>query len=87
MRGLLALSSSKTVVQAISEFHCALTFFPERAAEAHRGLGEAYATIGNVLKAIEHYSKYLELKPQANDRSKVEAEIHQLERVSSEKKP
>jgi len=69
MRGLLALSSSKTVLQAISEFHCALTFFPERAAEAHRGLGEAYAKIGNVLKAIEHYSNYLELKPQADDRS------------------
>jgi hypothetical protein len=67
-RGMLALSSSKTLVQAISEFHCALVHFPERAAEAHRGLGEAYAKIGEDLKAAEHYRKQFESMPYVNGR-------------------
>jgi regulator of sirC expression with transglutaminase-like and TPR domain len=84
MRGSVALSSPKTIVQAISEFHCVLEFLPERAAEAHRGLAEAYAEIGNGLMAIEQYRKYLELQPEANDRLKVESEIRQLERATKQ---
>jgi Flp pilus assembly protein TadD len=81
LRGTLALSSSATVVQAISEFHCALTFAPEQAAEGHRGLGAAYAKIGDVSKAIQHYRAYLDLKPQTKDRHEVEAEIRRLQRT------
>src|SRR5215217_7511795 len=51
-RGQLALTSPSTMVQAVSELHCALQGPPELAVEAHRGLAIAYAELGEREKAI-----------------------------------
>ena len=51
---------------AIGEFRKVLKSDPKRA-EAHRGMGIAYARLGKVEKARRSYKRYIELAPDAPD--------------------
>jgi hypothetical protein len=70
-RGQLALTSSKTVVQAVSEFHCALQGPAELAGMAHRGLAIAYAELGERQKALSHLESCLQIAPGSCDRDDI----------------
>jgi tetratricopeptide (TPR) repeat protein len=82
LRGLVAASDPKLMVQAISEFHCALSLAPARASEAHHQLGKAYAQRGDRDLAIHHYQSFLASQPAAPQRQQVEAEIRRLQGAS-----
>lgn len=56
--------------EAVTEFQKALEF-DGRNAQAHRGLGVTYATLGRAADAARHYETYLELNPGASDADQV----------------
>jgi hypothetical protein len=77
-RGELALHSADTIVQSISEFHCALNGPPQLALKAHRGLAIAYAEVGEQAKAINHYEAYRRLQPLPADQAEVERRLRTI---------
>ena len=74
-RGQLALTSPSTMVQAVSEFHCALQGPPDLAGQAHRGLAIAYAELGEREKAMSHLESCLRMAPSLCDRTDIEARL------------
>ena len=48
-------------------------------ASAHRELGYTYRELGELAKAREHFQKYLELVPEADDKAKIAALVSYLE--------
>ncbi len=64
---------------AAAAFSKALALNPKYA-DAHYGLGAAYASLGNKPKAITEYWTYLALKPNASDLEKVIDRIATLEK-------
>ena len=62
---------------AITAFHSALEADPELA-EAHRGLGVAFAIQGHDEVAKLEYERYLGANPNASDASEIRAAINEL---------
>ena len=48
-------------------------------APAHRLLGVAYASVGQMDQAAYHYREYIKKNPHAPDRAKVEQILHQYD--------
>jgi Flp pilus assembly protein TadD len=63
--------------QAVGIFKKVLSLKPGHA-DAHLGLGESYNDMGKKGEARKHYQKYLELKPDAQDRLEIEAILKNL---------
>jgi len=57
--------------EAVDQFKLALKADP-RFADAHRGLGIAYARLGKADMAVRHYEHYLKARPYAQDAAKVQ---------------
>jgi tetratricopeptide (TPR) repeat protein len=71
-----ALLGRRQTAQAVAAFALNVEQFP-RSANAHDGLGEAYAAAGDTARAIVSYQKSLELDPaNANASRKLEALRH-----------
>lgn len=68
--------------QAISYLKKALALDPKGQAHAHRLLGVAYASIGQMDKAAYHYREYIKTNPHASDRAKVEQILQQYDRAT-----
>lgn len=78
----VAYSKAGMIEEAILAYEKSLEF-DRNNPEAHYNLGLLYEETGyNLEKAIFHYQKYLELKPQAEDRKEVEAWIEKLKEKS-----
>jgi len=77
----VAYSQAKFYDEAIEEYEKSLKFSFSNA-DAHYNLGLLYENIKNdPEKALEHYHKYLEIKPQAVDKEEVESGIKKLEAI------
>lgn len=63
--------------QAIATFKKAASI-RRSSPDAHLGLGESFNAAGNKNEAVKHYKKYLELKPDAEDRLEIEAILNDL---------
>jgi len=75
----VAYSQAKLYEEAIFEYEESLKLNANNP-EAHYNLGLLYENcIGETEKALEHYRKYLELKPNAEDSAEVEAWIKRLQ--------
>ena len=70
------LVMGRQFAQAVKEYREAIKLNP-RLASAYRGLGVAYASLGNRDQAIKNYKKYLELAPNAPDAAQVRQIIGQ----------
>jgi tetratricopeptide (TPR) repeat protein len=79
-RGNARLFQGRTA-DAIKDFEEALSKNPKDPA-IQRGLGLAYAQLGNATEAIKHLKSYLKGAPRANDRALVEKRIVQLQSQS-----
>jgi tetratricopeptide (TPR) repeat protein len=67
----VSYAQAKLYDEAIASYEKSLTFNPDNA-DAHYNLGVLYADFkSDSEKAISHYRKYLELKPDANDKEEV----------------
>jgi regulator of sirC expression with transglutaminase-like and TPR domain len=75
-RGNARLFQGQTA-DAIKDFEEALDKNPKDPA-IQRGLGLAYAQLGNAADAVRHLKAYLKAAPKANDRALVEKRIEQL---------
>jgi len=74
----VAYTQSKFYDEAINAYEKSLSYNPDNP-DAHYNLGLLYANIKyEPQKAIAHYQKYLELKPNAEDRDEVEDWIDKL---------
>ncbi len=65
--------------QAISYLKKALALDPVGMAPAHRLLGVAYASVGQMDQAAYHYREYIKKNPHAPDRAKVEQILQQYD--------
>jgi len=75
----VSYAHAKFYDEAIGAYEKSLFFNPNNP-EAHYNLGLLYADYkSDSEKAIFHYKKYLELKPEAEDKEEVEARIKRLE--------
>ena len=76
----LAVAYTKAVLiaKAVSEYHKSLEYDPDNA-EAHFNLGMLYkGQAHDPVKALEHFRRYLELKPDADDVWDVQDSIDKL---------
>jgi tetratricopeptide (TPR) repeat protein len=75
----VAYTKAKLYDEALEAYEASLKLNPDNA-EAHYNLGLLCADVkDNPPKAIEHYNRYLELMPNADDRQEVQALIKNLE--------
>ena len=86
LRALLALSSPKTLVQAVSELTCVIHYAPERRSEAHRELAEVWAKLGEPAAAVREYEAYARSGISPAERARVEVEIRKLRVPSSSRR-
>ena len=77
----VAYSQAKFYDEAIEEYEKSLKYGSLNA-DAHYNLGLLYENIKKVAqRAIEHYRKYLEIKPDSADKEEVEGWIKKLEAI------
>ena len=74
----MAYTQANLYDEAIEAYEKSLTF-DQNNAEAHYNLGLLYDKVKtDPEKAVLHYKKYLELKPDAEDKEEIETWIQQL---------
>jgi hypothetical protein len=72
--------------EAIAEFQEAIRLDPEFGA-AYEGLGYSYVRKGEFAQAIEALEKYLQLEPDASDRTQVETDIQLMRDILAAQPP